>query len=172
MASRWGPRSWRCRCLRRCGIAQQRRGWLAWLGWRAWTLMGSGECGGLGWPANGGHDVDFSVAGCPARRVRCGLRWGGRGVLVVGLGVVVVAGGVGGVGEADVDGVVQVEVLAVPGRDDGAGGDIRVVAVSDGALWFGQGRARREQGPVGPVERERPAAAAGAEGAAGGDSTE
>src|SRR5271170_146329 len=35
------------------------------------------------------------------------------------------------VGEADVDGVVQVQPFAIPGRDDRVGGDIRVVAGPD-----------------------------------------
>src|ERR1035438_6587610 len=53
--------------------------------------------------------------------------------------VVLVAGLVVGVGEAGVDGVVQVEVLAVPGGDDGVRGDLGVVAVPDGpaGLWEG-----------------------------------
>jgi hypothetical protein len=44
-----------------------------------------------------------------------------------------------GVGEAGPDGVVQVEALAVPGRDDRVRGDVRVVGGADRPVWFGQG---------------------------------
>jgi hypothetical protein len=44
-----------------------------------------------------------------------------------------------GVGQADVDGVVQIESLAVPGRDDRVRGDVRVVGGVDTAVWFGRG---------------------------------
>jgi hypothetical protein len=45
-----------------------------------------------------------------------------------------------GVREADVDGVVQVELLAVPRRDDRLRGDAGIVAVRDGAAG-GAGKA-------------------------------
>src|SRR6185437_12792027 len=43
-----------------------------------------------------------------------------------------------GVGEAGPDGVVQVQALAVPGRDDRVRGDVRVVGSADAALGCGQ----------------------------------
>ena len=49
------------------------------------------------------------------------------------LGVVV------SVGEAGVDGVVQVEALAVPGRDDGIRADVGVVALVYGPVGVRQG---------------------------------
>src|SRR5689334_2300185 len=69
-----------------------------------------------------------------------------------------------GVGEAGPDGVVQVETLAVPGRDDRVRGDVGVVGLVDRAVWPGQGRAGRQRGAVGAVERE-----GAARGGRGGD---
>ena len=52
--------------------------------------------------------------------------------------------------------MVQVEALAVPGRDDRVRGDVRVVGGADAAtgLGLGQERAGRQRGAVGAVERE------------------
>jgi hypothetical protein len=62
------------------------------------------------------------VAGCGDGAV---LVWLLVLVLVLALVfVVAVAGLVVGVGEAGVDGVIQVESLAVPGGDDGVRGDV------------------------------------------------
>src|ERR1035438_6966139 len=58
----------------------------------------------------------------------------GQVLALVVLLVVLVTGLVAGVGEAGVDGVVQVQPLAVPGRDDGVRGDAGVVAVRDGPV--------------------------------------
>src|SRR6185312_5813780 len=69
-----------------------------------------------------------------------------------------------GVGEAGPDGVVQVEAFAVPGRDDRVRGDVRVVGGADRAVRPGQGRAGRQRGAVGVVERE-----GAARGGRGGD---
>src|ERR1700748_3586177 len=69
-----------------------------------------------------------------------------------------------GVGEAGPDGVVQVEALAVPGRDDRVRGDVRVVGGADRAVRPGQGRAGRQRRAVGAVERE-----GAARGGRGGD---
>src|SRR6185437_2987645 len=66
-----------------------------------------------------------------------------------------------GVGEAGPDGVVQVEALAVPGRDDRVRGDVRVVGLVDRPVRFGQGRAGRQGRAVGAVEREVCAAGPG-----------
>src|SRR6185312_13399804 len=71
-----------------------------------------------------------------------------------------------GVGEAGPDGVVQVQALAVPGRDDRVRGDVRVVGLVDRVLRPGQGRAGRQRGAVGAVEREVCAAGAGGDGVA------
>src|SRR6266568_6726 len=63
-----------------------------------------------------------------------------------------------GVGQADVDGVVQVEPLAVPGRDDGVLGDVGVVAVfyrAVGAWQRRAGRVRRVAGRGGLGRRLR-----------------
>jgi hypothetical protein len=75
-------------------------------------------------------------------------------VLVRLFGLIALAGLVFGVGEACVDGVVQVEALAIPGRDDGAGGDVGVVTAVDVPVDLGQGGAGEDQGPVWPVEGE------------------
>ena len=61
----------------------------------------------------------------------------GLAVLKVGLPFLLGAG----VGEAGSDGIVQVQPLAVPGRDDRVGGDVGVVAVPDRAVRGGQRRA-------------------------------
>src|SRR6185312_467294 len=71
-----------------------------------------------------------------------------------------------GVGEAGPDGVVQVEALAVPGRDDRVRGDVGVVDGAYRSVWPGQGRAGRQRGAVGAVEREVCAAGAGGDGVA------
>src|SRR6185312_2693105 len=71
-------------------------------------------------------------------------------LLLVGLFFLVGAG----VGEAGPDGVVQVEALAVPGRDDRVRGDVGVVGLADRAVRPGQGRAGRQRGAVGAAERE------------------
>src|SRR5580704_8777009 len=82
-----------------------------------------------------------------------------------GLGCVVAAGSAlllgPGVGEADVDGVVQVEPFAVPGRDDRLRGDAGLVAALDRALDVGQGWAGRDGGAVRPVEGEGAAGSSG-----------
>src|SRR5580704_12573569 len=82
-----------------------------------------------------------------------------------GLGCVVAAGSAlllgPGVGEADVDGVVQVEPFAVPGRDDRLRGDAGLVAALDRALDVGQGGAGRDGGAVRPVEGEGGAGSSG-----------
>ena len=92
-----------------------------------------------------GHDVHFGGGGRPGGVLRLGR--GDWWLVLVGLAGVVglagLAGVVFGVGEAGVDGVVQVEALAVPGRDDRAGGDVRVVAAINGAAGGRQGRAGR-----------------------------
>src|ERR1022692_2695355 len=77
-----------------------------------------------------------------------------------------VAGLVVGVGEACVDGVVQVQVLAVPGGDDGVRGDAGVVAVLDGPFWVWEGGAGGQQGAVGTVEGDGAAGLRGDEVAA------
>src|SRR6185437_12307807 len=69
-----------------------------------------------------------------------------------------------GVGEAGPDGVVQVQALAVPGRDDGVRGDVRVVGGAYRAVRPGQGRAGRQGRAVGTAERE-----GAARGGPGGD---
>src|SRR5580704_667686 len=68
---------------------------------------------------------------------------------------------VAGVGQADVDGVVQVEPLAVPGRDDRARRDVGVVAAVDGAARLRQRRADLDHRAVRPVEREGAVAGCG-----------
>ena len=62
--------------------------------------------------------------------------------------------------------MVQVQPLAVPGRDDGVRGDVRVVGLVDRAVRFGQRRAGRQGRAVGAVERERAAAGRGGDGVA------
>jgi hypothetical protein len=74
-----------------------------------------------------------------------------------------VPGVVVGVGEAGVDGVVQVEALAVPGRDDGIWGDVGVVALVYGPVGVRQGGAGRDDGAVRVVEGERAAGRRGDE---------
>jgi hypothetical protein len=70
----------------------------------------------LACPLDRGDHVDFGGGGVPG--FACGF--GGGWLLVVVLWLVGVAGGVFGVGEAGVDGVVEVEALAVPAGDDGS----------------------------------------------------
>jgi hypothetical protein len=62
-------------------------------------------------------------------------------LLVLRVLLVLLAGLACGVGHAHVDGVVQVEPLAVPGWDDRVGGDVGVVAVPDRAAGVRQGGA-------------------------------
>ena len=57
-------------------------------------------------------------------------------------------------------------MLAVPGGDDGARRDVRVVAVPDAPAGFGQGGTGGQQGPVRAVERERASGGGGDEVAA------
>src|SRR5690348_17970229 len=59
-----------------------------------------------------------------------------------------------GVGEAGPDGVVQVEALAVPGRDDRVRGDVRVVGFPDAAFGLGKGGAGGQRTAVRAVEGE------------------
>src|SRR5580704_13205504 len=66
-----------------------------------------------------------------------------------------------GVGEADVDGVIEVQPLPVPGRDDRLRGDVGVVAVFDRAFDGRQGRAGGDGGAVEPVEGEGAVAGGG-----------
>src|SRR6185312_4776527 len=87
-----------------------------------------------------------------------------RVAVLVAVGLFFLVGA--GVGEARPDGVVQVEALAVPGRDDRVRGDVRVVGLVDRAVWLGRGRAGRQRGAVGVVEREACAAGAGGDGVA------
>src|SRR5208282_5533967 len=81
--------------------------------------------------ADRGDHVYFGGDGPPGLGLRCGCVSGWR---LVPLVLLALAGLVVGVGEAGIDGVVQVEALAVPGGDDRLGGDDRVVAVVDGAV--------------------------------------
>jgi len=139
---------------------------------------------GLSWTARVGIKPVLITLVEPGRRRRSGAPagppefWRGRscgGVLVVVLAYPVgpavwfedldaIAGGVpglfppllraAGVGQAGVDGVVQVEPLAVPRRDDRVLGDLGVVAVRDRARGFRERRAGRQAGAIGPVEGE------------------
>src|ERR1700683_5133998 len=83
--------------------------------------------------------------------------WFGFAVLVLGRLFLLGAG----VGEADADGVVQVEAFAVPGRDDRVGGDVRVVGVPDSAVGGRQGGAGGDRGAAGLVEGEGAVAGGG-----------
>src|SRR6185312_3552520 len=87
-----------------------------------------------------------------------------RVAVLVAVGLFFLVGA--GVGEAGPDGVVQVQPLAVPGRDDRVRGDVRVVGGADRAVRLGQGRAGRQRGAVRVVEREVCAAGAGGDGVA------
>ena len=60
-----------------------------------------------------------------------------------------------GVGEADPDGLVEVEALAGVGRDDGVVGDVGVVAGGDVAAGVREGRAVGDQDAGGGIELSR-----------------
>jgi hypothetical protein len=79
----------------------------------------------------------------------------GGEVLLLLAGLLVEAG----VGEAGPDGQVQVELVAQPVRDDGVGGDVGVVAVSQVAVAAGQRRAGGMGWPSGRVNAKAPPAA-------------
>jgi hypothetical protein len=81
---------------------------------------------------------------------------GALGLLPLGLAFLRAAG----VGQAGVDGVVQVEPLAVPGRDDRLGRDAGVVAVFDRAVRLGEGGALRDGRAVGRQKATVPSRAA------------
>jgi hypothetical protein len=86
-------------------------------------------------PADRADHVNFGGDGRPELSLSLGLRYGcaGGGVIVPRF-FLALAGLVLGVGEARVDGVVQVEAFAVPGGDDRSRGNVGVVAVVDGAV--------------------------------------